>query len=236
MALSMQMHHIQRDILMRLSDRSPQRFSELQPKNIANNTFTYHLKRLMDLGYIEQGSDGYSATRKALKAVTYQANSEIVRSSPPLLLTMLYITDGHGRIMLMKNKGQPFAGWYGLPSGMIHHSEKIEDAARRELYEKTAIRSSKNLSFGGVLDFRYNHRTTNDTFVHAIAFVYKYQYKSDKPETEAKLQADELKWSSFDQDTILPEVNAVKLLIESNMQDVVSLNFMEPADLVVKNS
>lgn len=219
------LHNIQLDILTKLCEDSPLRFTELHPPEVPNNVFSYHLKKLLETGYIAQTEKGtYEPTRKARKLLSYVDESSRHTGSPTLL-TMLLVKDTEGKILLLKRTRQPFPNWYGLPSGMVHYGERIEDAARRELAEKTGIRSSRPLHFIGVLDFQYLQAESNDIFVHANAYVYTHKLR--KP-FDVKAPLGTYIWSDLTHEQILPEVNAVKLIDASSTCSVTSVSFIEP--------
>ena len=48
------------------------------------------------------------------------------------------ITDGHGRVLLLKHRFRPGSGW-GLPGGFIEQGEQPEEALRRELREEIRL-------------------------------------------------------------------------------------------------
>lgn len=221
------MHYIQKDIILSLAIKSPQRFCELQPARVPNNTFSYHLKRLLELGYIEHDKNtGYVATRKALKTLQYSTDSS-KKPLTPGLITILYVTNDDGEVLIMNRSKRPFVDYYGLPSGLIHAGETIEKAAQRELFEKTGITASaKKLQYAGVLDFQYLERDSKDIFVHAVAFVYTYAY-GNKPLPELHTGTHTLSWSGLTREKILPEVYTVRDLIAAH-PTLVSVNFVEP--------
>ncbi len=227
------MHHVQRDIIYNLAQGLPLRFSELQPKGVPNNAFSYHLKKLLESGYIVSTSMGYMATRKALKIVRYSEDQDR-RHMTPSLITVVYVTNRDGKVLLLKRRNKPFAGWYGLPSGQIHLGEKLELAARRELFEKTGIHSHKPLDFVGVLDFRYLARKSSDLFVHAVAFVYKFGCVSpDEVILNQESKYGTLDWSGLTRDMILPEVHTITKIVREKSPIISSVDFEEPAALPI---
>jgi len=48
------------------------------------------------------------------------------------------ITDGRGRVLLLKHRFRPGSGW-GLPGGFLNRGEQPEDALRRELREEIGL-------------------------------------------------------------------------------------------------
>lgn len=220
------MHHIQRKIITDLARNSPLRFSELQPRNIPNNTFSYHLKKLLQMGYIELTDKGYVATRKALKTVSYVGAPER-RGGRLATITMIYVTNDQGEVLVQKRTSRPFINWYGIPSGLIHIDESITQAAQRELYEKTGVlATTSSLKQHGVLDFRYYQGTTEDTFVHAVAFVYSYVYQKNDIAIDTMPMSSE--WVSLDYDMhILPEVREIEAMIHQPGFSMRSVTFDE---------
>ena len=225
-----QLHNIQKSIIVSLASKSPQRFTELQPSKIPNNAFAYHLKKLLDSDYVELTKQGYIPTRKALKFVVFNLSKTKHKSSPKII-SMIYIYNDDGEVLLMKLKTKPFHGWYAIPSGLIYAEETLQSAAKRELFEKVNIQVERNLKAAGVVDFRYVDKKSKDIFLHAIAFVYKYKYIGDKQKVHNldTKYGGQLKWSKLNHEHILPEVYTVKELCEKAKYECVSTDFEEPS-------
>ena len=220
------MHYIQKDIIQSLAINSPQRFSQLQPSHIPNNTFSYHLKRLLELGYVKPDTAlGYVATRKALKTIQY-STEKTKRPIAPAVITMIYVTNDLGEVLVLNRRKYPFIDYFGLPSGLMHTGEAIEHAAKRELFEKTGIKATKDLTYSGVLDFQYLEQDSEDIFVHAVAFVYTYDY-GNLPLPIRANDYGALSWSGLTREKILPEVHMVHNLVKQ-APTLTSINFEEP--------
>jgi ADP-ribose pyrophosphatase YjhB (NUDIX family) len=227
------MHHIQNEILVSLAGRTPLRFTELKPPTVPNNTFSYHLKRMIETGYITADSDGYSPTRKALKVIEYITNTKERKHRQPKMITMILLYNKKGETLLLKRSSQPFKEWYGVPSGLVHEGEDLDQAAKRELKEKTALSDIK-LTFAGTLDFRYINPETKDIFVHAVSFIYKGQVLDDKQNlitTNGTIR--DLLWSDINHKDILPEVSKAMEIAEKKDVGVQSFKFNEP-DIISK--
>jgi ADP-ribose pyrophosphatase YjhB (NUDIX family) len=193
-----------------------------------NNTFSYHLKKLLEKGYVTLEVDGYHATRKALKSLHFeQAQGE--RRIGPRTISMIYVTNSQGQVLLIKRQNEPFKHWYGIPSGLIHQNETLQEAAQRELFEKTTLETTEHMPLACVLDFRYLEAESKDTFIHAVAFIYRYHYEGNKSQLEGlETKYGKLHWSSLDQGNILPEVYEISNITARNEFAVVSMTFEEP--------
>lgn len=223
------MHHIQKNIIHNLARSSPLRFTQLQPLDVPNNTFSYHLKKLLETGYVVMSPGGYIATRKALKILSYATPDER-RFVRPASITILFVTNLADEVLLMRRHTQPFKHHYGTPSGLIHSGETVEQAARRELYEKTTILAEvDSLLHCGTLDFRYQERESKDTFVHAIGFIYSYKYTGDPLAISGQnSRYGELFWSKLNHADILPEVYEISKIISEDNPTLRSIDFEEP--------
>ena len=220
------MHYIQKDIILSLSLVSPQRFSQLQPARLPNNTFSYHLKKLVEGGYIEPTLSGYVATRKALKTMQYTPNQSSKNSLSPALITVIHVTNDKGEVLILNRNNQPFADYFGLPSGLVHRSESMDQAAHRELLEKTGINAGGGLNYAGTLDFQYVQRDSHDIFVHAVAFIYSFDFGNRMlPITTTPY--GQLSWSDLNHQNILPEVKTIHELMKKK-PTLTSVHFTEP--------
>lgn len=223
-----ELHHIQKEIILSLAHHSPQRFSQLQPSEVANNTFSYHLKKLLQTGYVTQVDGGYEATRKALKILQYTSMQDDKNTANPVFITAVYVTNNEGKVLLLRRNNPPFVGWYCTPAGLVHQGEQLEEAALRELSEKSSIEAS-SLEFKGVLDFQYLEQNSGDVFVHTVAFVYSYNL----PDSGALLAGMQshygtLIWSDLSGKKILPEVYTIAELVRQSGPTVKSVSYEEP--------
>jgi ADP-ribose pyrophosphatase YjhB (NUDIX family) len=232
MIFSAHMHHIQKTILITLA-RSPAalRFSQLQPSNVPNNSFSYHLKRLVEQGYVEQiTSEGYVATRKALKII-HNIDSKW-RHGKPHVLTALYVTNDNDEVLLIRRSNHPFKNLLGIPSGNLQAGESLKEAAIRELFEKTSVDvSTDQLEPKGVLDFRYIERGSGDLFLHGLSFVFAYRYLGDPMALEERETAHGmLSWSNLAKNdaSLLPEVQVIADLVARDDRMITSIDFEEP--------
>lgn len=223
------LHHIQKEIILSLAHYSPQRFSQLQPPEVPNNTFSYHLKKLLQDGFVAQVEGGYEATRKAIKILQYtDASSDKNKNGNPVYITAVHVTNNEGKVLLLRRTNPPFVGWYCVPAGLVHQGETLEQAALRELSEKSSIEAN-DLEFNGVLDFQYHEQESGDLFIHTVAFVYSYQLP-DSGMLLAGMQSQygTLLWSDLSNAKILPEVYTIAELVRQKQPVIKSVIYEEP--------
>ena len=59
---------------------------------------------------------------------------------PALTVDAVLVTrEPSPRVLLIRRKGEPFAGSWAFPGGFVNEGEKLIDAARRELHEETGV-------------------------------------------------------------------------------------------------
>jgi 8-oxo-dGTP diphosphatase len=67
----------------------------------------------------------------------------------PALMTDCVVIDTEGRVILIRRKHDPFAGYHALPGGFVEVGETVEAACRREVLEETSLKVS-DLTLVGV--------------------------------------------------------------------------------------
>jgi len=188
-------HHIQIDIMNRLSRAEQLRFSELKPDDLESNAFMYHLKQLIRAGYVEKHAEQY---RLALKGLTYVDSLTTTNSKPrkqPKVVTVFALKNKQGRYLMVYRKLQPSLGTWMLLSGKQHFGESAEQHAVREMNEQ--IGGDAKVSRRGLMDIRVRHR--GEVVVHLVAHIYEGDYDGPLPKESAKFRYD---W--VDKDADLP--------------------------------
>ena len=56
-------------------------------------------------------------------------------------IVVFTLIEGRLHLLLIKRKGEPFAGSWALPGGFLQMNETVEQAAQRELKEETGVES-----------------------------------------------------------------------------------------------
>lgn len=140
------MHYIQKYILDKLIYAKDLRNRDMRPPHTESNLYQYHLKRLVDSGYIEHDESGYTLSGKGLQYADKHSSDLKERRPQPKLVTILRLENDNGEILLVPRKKQPFIGMYNLPSGKIHEGETLLSAGQRELREKVGAKEHIELT------------------------------------------------------------------------------------------
>ncbi len=136
---------IQKKILLELLTSEQLRYSEIKPKNLANDLFNYHLQFLLKKELIIKSDNTYSLSTKGVKFL--EETKPISRTegfTQSYRVSVLYIVmntiNDEKMILVQKRTRKPFLGNTGLPSGKLLKGELIEDAATRLCFKETGLR------------------------------------------------------------------------------------------------
>lgn len=134
---------IQNQIISRLKNAGSLRYGELQPKNIPNDLFNYHLQFLVKKGLLDKTTRGYSLSKIGIQHVAdvkssdSKSNQILFKVNPVLILSR--IEKGKIQILNQVRKSHPSYGKVGVPGGVLHKGESMEDAASRKLKVETGL-------------------------------------------------------------------------------------------------
>ncbi|WP_405591963.1 NUDIX hydrolase [Streptomyces sp. NBC_01092] len=129
--------------------------------------------------------------------VTWIPREEWIKTQPQALIAAcVVLLDRQDRILLLRyGTGQPNAGHWWLPGGMLDHGEDPRTAAWRETHEETGVEISTELRLIGV-DHRVNVCGTGpvlDCFFHGGTLTGEAQIRlSPEHDQYAFFKADEL--------------------------------------------
>ena len=133
-------HHIQKYSLAVLSRQRVARFKDLKKPGIDTNLFTYHLKLLVQRGFVKKGAVGYTLDTKGLLYADRVSESNGTVRVQPKIVSMLLVQDLDGNVLLWQRDKQPYIDAWTLPHGKVHiDDETIETAAQREASEKLGL-------------------------------------------------------------------------------------------------
>lgn len=162
-------HFIQMRIIKSLMFKPDIGFSELNTSGLSSDQFSYHLNSLIEEGLIQKNNQGlYSLTHKGRKfGINLDTDNSKIKMQPKVSALVIVTREKkeEKEILMMKRLKTPFYGFWGFFSGKVKYSEKIEDAAVREVKEESGLEISE-------INFRY--------ILHELLFTTEGELLEDK--------------------------------------------------------
>lgn len=203
-------HHIERSIIAYLMTHEYARFSEMRPKRVDTNLFTYHLKLLLKAEYIKKTDAGYTLSDRGLIYVDRVSTDKMKLRTQPKIITMLLVQDCFGKVLLQKRSKQPYINTWTLPYGKLHiDDESVLVAATRESQEKldytpfnprhagdcyivvgqNARVAAKPIEAGALIDGDTLHLNTEEIFhIDTRTLVHVVRFETDEIQASDRLQ------------------------------------------------
>lgn len=159
-----QVHDAQTKIMRELLFVPDANFAELQRvSGLESDHAKFHIKRLVDLGYIDKRDSRYSLSVKGKEYANKLDTDAGVIERQPKIAVMLVVErehDGEKEYLVQERLKHPFYGFWGAPTGKIRWGESISDAASRELEEETGLHGE--FTFQGIFHERVMHDDTGE--------------------------------------------------------------------------
>lgn len=141
------MHRTQINILKELLFNNGANFAALNTTGLTNDLFTFHLKKLVEEGWVYKDDKKYFLTQQG-KVLAGTIDTEKVRleewGKPSVAVTTKRIVNGKPCLLMHKRKKEPFLGYYGFINGKVRYGEKTEATAVREFKEETGLTGKPN--------------------------------------------------------------------------------------------
>lgn len=180
-------HKIGRDIVAYLASHEYARFSDMRPKGVDTNLFSYHLKLLAGADLINKTELGYTLSDKGRLYVSRLDSDGYKLRSGPSIVVMLLIQDGYGNTLLQKVRQQPHIGRWSLPTSDFRIDDvSVAEAGRRTASDKLGL-NPKDLRHVGdcYIVSASKDKPRTRTLVHLLRF-----------EIDALPAGDTLRWVS----------------------------------------
>lgn len=166
-----------------MTQKKTLRFSEIKPRGLESNRFMYHLVALMNDGLVKKVATTYLLTAKGKQFADRVSHGEFTERIQPKIVTLLVVSKDNG-YLLYRRGHQPFLSKVGFPYGKIHLGERIEEAAHRELKEKTGL-SVSQLTYCG--DVYITVHDEEDLITHMLCHVFSGTDPKGTLTTEASI-------------------------------------------------
>lgn len=142
-------HDAQMAILRHLLLSPGAGFAELQKNtDLTSDHFNFHIKKLVDVGYVEKKDNGHYVLSRAGKEYANRMDTDdnVIEKQPKISVGLI-IENADGKILAQERLKQPYYGFWGRPTGKIRWGETMVEAAARELMEETGL--TADLRVGG---------------------------------------------------------------------------------------
>jgi len=146
MAYEPNVHEVQMKILREMLFAPKSTFAVLQKATgLTSDHANFHIKKLVDIGYVEKTDDGYILTSDGKEYANRMDTDEAKIEKQPKVSVLLIVDNKDGKSLAQQRLKQPYYGFWGRMSGKVRWGETLEEAANRELKEETGLTA----------DFRY---------------------------------------------------------------------------------
>jgi hypothetical protein len=195
-------HHLQRQMLLKLRQLGAQSYQQLKPQGIEGNAFNYHLKLLKKSGLIELNDQVYQLTPTGLivtDSFSFEKQRLVVR---PHSFTYLYATQGD-KILIYRPSREPVAGKICLPSGKVHYGDDFEESIAREA-SRRGLTNEYTATFLCAINMRFIK--SDEIVMQRPGNVWHLEY--DGPTVTVETASGFSEWVSQEslEDNILPDI------------------------------
>ena len=130
------------------------------------------------------------------------------------------VSNGKGEVLLEKRADN---GWWGLPGGHVDVGESVEQAAIREIWEETGIRTRVRRLVGIYSDPQYNViGSYSDSLIHFVVVIFECEYLSGELEvSEESTDVGYFPTRNLPVKTLLCDVQAISDALENRIQPFV---------------
>lgn len=169
----MELHPVQANILKVLLFKKHARFSELNATKMQTDHFTFHVKRLVEIGFIEKTEDDtYTLTIEG-KHIAGRLDTDTVQIEKQAKLSarMICVKEENGikKYLLQQRLKQPYYGEIGTLGGKIRWGEEVLEAGARELKEESGLEG--DMKIAGIyhkMDYDENGNFLDDKYFFII--------------------------------------------------------------------
>ncbi len=168
---------IQNHILSQLKNAHVLRYSDMQPNQIPNDLYNYHLQFLVKKKFIIKLEEGYSLSDLGIRylADPYPKNDSAITSlfKINVITIVSRVVKGKTEILNQVRKSNPSYGKVGVMGGVVLKGEPIEVAATRKLKQETGLEAKFKL-IGCERRIMYKSNELFSDVVFPIAYSDKY--------------------------------------------------------------
>jgi len=137
-------HEAQVGILRHLLFTPHAAFAELQKATgLSSDHFNFHIKKLVDEGYVEKSDSRYKLTHKGKEYANRMDTDENEIEKQPKVSVAITLErkgkNGEREFLFQQRKKNPYFDFWGRVGGKVRWGESVLEAANRELKEETGL-------------------------------------------------------------------------------------------------
>jgi len=129
-------------ILRELLFNPNSRFTDLNIQGLSNDHFSYHIKVLIQDGYVTKNESKYLLTNKGKEFANRMDTDNTEIEKQPKVAVIIIATkniNGKKHLLVQERTKEPYFGYYGFITGKIRFGEKVSETAKRELKEESGL-------------------------------------------------------------------------------------------------
>lgn len=133
-------HPIQLSILRELLYKTRTNFASLNTTDIPNDHFTFHLKRLVQLGIVEKTDKEYQLTSKGLEVAGRINLQELeIVQQPKVGIALCILDEVNNKVLVGERLHEPLKGKVGFYTEKVKLGESLFDTCKRCLLIETGL-------------------------------------------------------------------------------------------------
>jgi ADP-ribose pyrophosphatase YjhB (NUDIX family) len=176
MTFQIDLHPAQAEMLRVLLFKPRAGFSELNVTGLSNDHFSFHLKRLVEVGLIDKSASGHYELSVKGKEFANRMDTETVKVETQAKSSALIVcTRKHNNVtefLLQKRLKQPYYGFHGFVGGKIRWGEFAVEAGKRELWEETGLSGEPQIvGIEHKVDYDVDGKLLEDKFLYVMKVV-----------------------------------------------------------------
>ncbi len=151
MSTTKELHLTQASILRVLMFKPEARFSDLNAEGLSSDHFTFHVKKLLEMEFIEKTDEGLYRLTRSGKEFTNRFDTDVkqivLERQAKIGVSVICTRDQEGKIeyLIQQRLKQPYYGFYGFVTGKVRWGESVFETAARELKEETGLSATLKL-------------------------------------------------------------------------------------------
>lgn len=168
--INIKLHYYQKELIKSLSQSDSLRFNDLLIEGLESEHMNYHLKKLLEVGFVTKKRTVYSLTDIGKDYFNLMdEETDLIEKQPKTSIIIHGIRKRKGKVehLLVKRLRQPYYGKVGRVTGKVRFGEKLQEAAARELLEETGL-TAKTFELEEI--YRKIRKREDGTWVQDVIF------------------------------------------------------------------